>query len=606
MFLLDAFSRKANARSESRSIFGDLIKTLRHLKHARFFVIVILLLGLASTVPTEFFVELSAVSARLGATTSLPADAWNAAIQNTEPTHPNIKPAQLPEPFIQDVVLLPEDVLLLVRLPGRDSRPFPPKENLTCLFHNMSTPVTGLDYLRGRAMIRCRMPEYQVSVRRVAVAEILPDSKGAAVVVKLPHGKAPAPVKRWGSLVFELWATEKDVVLFAKGINKKQGRNFSPSELTCVYSNGIAETKVTVSAQEVFRCEHPTAETRKSLAGGTVTLKWRRKLMPTVAYYEVSSTDGDPASAGARPTSICSCTMVYNSAKFLREWGLFHAHVGVEKFIIYDNNSEDDVEGAVSWLNDRQVEVSRYAWPWPKTQEAGFSHCAASTRHVCEWVLFTDVDEFLFPAGHLPPSGRAGPLRDLIAAAEQPPGGVGSQPPRPARSPRHHHDHPMSIGQISFSCRDFGPSGLTQHPTAGLTQGYTCRNLQEQRHKSAVKLAAVSDDLVNVVHHFHLCPGFRTWKVKPSTAAINHYKFQAWPEFRQKFRRRVSAYVADWTEARNLESRDRTPGLGYREAKPPDWETSFCEVTDTALRDYSRHVFTVNASAGVSTLAWQL
>lgn len=80
----------------------------------------------------------------------------------------------------------------------------------------------------------------------------------------------------------------------------------------------------------------------------------------------------------------------------------------------------------------------------------------------------------------------------------------------------------------------------------------------ENRHKSIVLLDAVHDSLVNVVHHFYLKKGYKMRKIDIRSVVVNHYKFQAWPEFKAKFKRRVSAYVADWTETVNPHSQDRS------------------------------------------------
>ncbi|KAH9287960.1 hypothetical protein KI387_032077, partial [Taxus chinensis] len=93
---------------------------------------------------------------------------------------------------------------------------------------------------------------------------------------------------------------------------------------------------------------------------------------------------------------------------------------------------------------------------------------------------------------------------------------------------------------------------------------------------------------MNVVHHFELKPGYKMVGVKPSEAVINHYKYQAWSEFKKKFSRRAPAYVVDWKEGKNgLGSQDRAPGLGFEAVRPPHWETKFCQVTDTLLRQFT-------------------
>ena len=97
--------------------------------------------------------------------------------------------------------------------------------------------------------------------------------------------------------------------------------------------------------------------------------------------------------------------------------------------------------------------------------------------------------------------------------------------------------------------------------------------------------------MVNSIHHFALRLGFRgKWNKQ---VRVNHYKYQAWEEFKVKFRRRVSTYVVDWTKPVNMMSKDRTPGLGFGAVEPVGWKHMFCEVNDTLLRDTTRRWFGV-------------
>jgi hypothetical protein len=86
--------------------------------------------------------------------------------------------------------------------------------------------------------------------------------------------------------------------------------------------------------------------------------------------------------------------MVRNVAKFLREWVVYHAAVGVDRFYLYDNGSGDDLDGQVRQLSIEGFHVSTHTWPWPKTQEARFSYAAMAYLDSCEWMAF--VDEFIF------------------------------------------------------------------------------------------------------------------------------------------------------------------------------------------------------------------
>ncbi|KAJ7005633.1 hypothetical protein NC653_005064 [Populus alba x Populus x berolinensis] len=72
---------------------------------------------------------------------------------------------------------------------------------------------------------------------------------------------------------------------------------------------------------------------------------------------------------------VGACAMVFDVAKFLREWVVYHSKIGVEKFVLYDNDSDDDLMKVIKELNQEGYSIERSFWIWPKTQEAGrFSH----------------------------------------------------------------------------------------------------------------------------------------------------------------------------------------------------------------------------------------
>jgi len=143
-----------------------------------------------------------------------------------------------------------------------------------------------------------------------------------------------------------------------------------------------------------------------------------------------------------------------------------------------------------------------------------------------------------------------------------------------------------NVGEIRTLCYSFGPSGRREVPKEGVAMGYTCRLSGSERHKSIVRPEALNQSLINVVHHFHLSAPFVAVDADKSKIVINHYKYQVWKVFKQKFYRRVATYVADWKEKQNAGSRDRAPGLGTKAVEPADWANRFCEVKDFGLRNW--------------------
>lgn len=492
--------------------------------------------------------------------------------------------------YIRDLVLLPDELLLIVRLPSAKAK-LGHKSLVRCVYSDrLVAGVNGIEYLRGRASVRCSQPQPEWSASNVY---LLDTSTGRKIKQSIHLSQDPI---KWDFLVYESLSTHTDVVLFAKGVNRKQGMNINSESLRCVF-NGTVDTAVTVSNQEVFRCLHPDKWYESDLTGTKVSLKWRGVLVPSVAYYEVPRA----YSVSSRgPEVLCACTMVCNVGKFLKEWVIYHSHLGVEQFFLYDNNSEDNLEETVG-IGLREYNVIRRPWPWVKTQEAGFSHCALMARNRCRWMIYTDVDEFIFSSKWSALLENDTQNRNMVGFRSKP--GHIAEKALESLVMETHNFHSLAgpIGQISIKCKNFGPSGLKRHPERGVTQGYTCREKNGQRHKSIVLLDALHPSLLNVIHHFQLKEGYVTKYMDPSTAVINHYKYQAWSEFKSKFRRRVSAYVVDWKESRNPSSQDRTPGLGNRAVEPPEWENKFCDFNDTELRDFTSRVF----SSG-SDMLWQL
>lgn len=400
-------------------------------------------------------------------------------------------------------------------------------------------------------------------------------------VVRYPARETPAPdLLRWDYIVYDVLFTPNDVVVFVKGVNKRQGVNRAPQDFNCVFGDNVANatrSSVTSSLQEVFRCQRPDLVAVSTLVRVSLEFIADKNVMPSIAY-------GDPVRnlTVTKPKSLlCACTMVYNVAKFLREWVIYHSSIGVDKFIFYDNGSDDDLYHVVEKLVSDGYNISMDFWLWPKTQEAGFSHCAIVNKDLCTWMMYIDVDEFVYaPAWSNSTVPSKTMLRSFLQNADP------------------------DIGQIMIGCHEFGPSNQKKHPVLGVMQGYNCRNKSENRHKSIVLLDAISDSLLNVIHHFDLKLGYKSRKLNVHSVVINHYKFQAWPEFKAKFRRRVSAYVVDWTQAVNPKSNDRAPGLGFSAVEPKGWPQKFCEVHDNELKNMVERWFGVKTLTGYH-MVWE-
>ena len=95
--------------------------------------------------------------------------------------------------------------------------------------------------------------------------------------------------------------------------------------------------------------------------------------------------------------------MYRDHAVYLREWIEFHRLVGVERFILYDNESSDDHREVLGPYVEQDIVVV-HDWPTPASVERGvpwgligaFDNCLAMHRDDSRWIAFIDIDEFLF------------------------------------------------------------------------------------------------------------------------------------------------------------------------------------------------------------------
>lgn len=514
----------------------------------------------------------------LGLPTDMVPDSWRSE-----------GPSSAAELRIDDVISFGSEVLCLVRIPP--SFHFPNNEKLECRYGNTRPHQKVLAVHLWRpflAAVVCGTPPRPQGLTSVLI------KLDTHQEIRVPKGLAALP---WNStkVVYEVYSTDHDVALFVHGFNQTLG--FDLSQFQCVYGDGTGQcaTAVTAQANEVFRCGHPPKAKISTFTNQKMSLRFDGKILPSFAYYNPPPKQLSLSKRKKEVHHICACTMIYNGAKFLREWVYYHSHLGVEKFIIYDNNSEDNLDEVIAKLAI-SFNVTKQSWPWVKTQQAALSHCSLLARHECTWMLFSDIDEYFFPserflnASSLP---NASPSVSILATFIE-------------EFVTLRAKQGVQVGQIGTYCRNFGPSGLRVSPPEGVTQGYTCRVQRQRRHKSIVMLNAIADSLGNQVHHFTLKPPYAMEQIRPWVAIINHYKFQVWEEFKTKFRRRAATYVADWTEDRNHGSNDRVPGLGTKPIKPADWESRYCEVQDHALKDYTRRIFGSQSKRGGKVhLAWE-
>ena len=110
--------------------------------------------------------------------------------------------------------------------------------------------------------------------------------------------------------------------------------------------------------------------------------------------------------------NLAVCAIFKNEALYLAEWITFHRLAGVERFYLYDHDSDDDWQETLA-PEIREGVVTIIPWSEPQylggaapggAQGNAYKDCLKRFRGEARWLAFLDLDEFLFS-----PTGRALP-----------------------------------------------------------------------------------------------------------------------------------------------------------------------------------------------------
>jgi glycosyltransferase involved in cell wall biosynthesis len=173
-------------------------------------------------------------------------------------------------------------------------------------------------------------------------------------------------------------------------------------------------------------------------------------------------------------------TCLKNEGDDLVEWLCFHRHIGVSRFVIYDNISTDATARILRAM-PFQDEIIVHRVVDESAQKIAFKDAIKRYRGELDWVAFIDGDEFIVPFGKVS-------LVKKLAELEA-----------------------QGVNGFGIHWRIFGSSGLQERPDGLLTEAFTQRakdGFKPNRHvKSMVKLAAVQTMVTP--HYFRVSGAYR-------------------------------------------------------------------------------------------------
>lgn len=92
--------------------------------------------------------------------------------------------------------------------------------------------------------------------------------------------------------------------------------------------------------------------------------------------------------------------IVKNEALYLKEWILHHFMQGVTEFFLYDNDSTDGLEQVLASYPINEIKVTVIPWSGKCMHLAAYDDSLKKHRRLVDWMVFLDVDEFLYSTKH--------------------------------------------------------------------------------------------------------------------------------------------------------------------------------------------------------------
>jgi glycosyltransferase involved in cell wall biosynthesis len=148
------------------------------------------------------------------------------------------------------------------------------------------------------------------------------------------------------------------------------------------------------------------------------------------------------------------CLIVRNEARDIAEWIAFHALVGFDTQIIFDNRS-DDATPAIIQAAAQIHDIRFHDWPdrTPRSQVLAYEAACAAYRLEFDWIAFVDSDEFVIPDEPVP-------INDYLARFE---GYSGLAMPWAIYGANGHEDFPNAMVLESFDRRAAEDFSVVRH-----------------------------------------------------------------------------------------------------------------------------------------------
>lgn len=219
---------------------------------------------------------------------------------------------------------------------------------------------------------------------------------------------------------------------------------------------------------------------------------------------------------------LAAVMIAKNEASYIIEWIEFHKNLGFDKFIIYDNDSDDDLKSVLQKHIDIGI-LDYYYYPGKCKQNYAYNDAIKKYKKKIKYMIMIDGDEFLYPTN---PNDSIYEIVDNIMTKNH------------------------NVGGLTISWLCFGSNGHINRPDGLVISNYTRRGEDTFSHnfKSIVnprKVAMYFNPHYAIYKHKYygfntslkridICPMKDITEMDLSLLRINHYFTKSKEEFIKK------------------------------------------------------------------------
>ena len=218
--------------------------------------------------------------------------------------------------------------------------------------------------------------------------------------------------------------------------------------------------------------------------------------------------------------NLAFAVIVKNEAPYIDEWISYHKVVGVEKFYIYDNESNDNLKDVLKpYIDEGSVDYTFF--PGKAVQILAYKDAIKKHKQDTQYLGFIDIDEFVVPINN---PNIVNVLNEVMPLDDKAAG-------------------------VAINWKMYGSSGFMEKQDGLIIENYRYRANDDFKENSHIKTICnprlvqdfknvycpeYIDDLYNIDENGKKVSGTRNSKCPCSRLRINHYFTKSMEEYVQK------------------------------------------------------------------------